>query len=252
MPKFHSHTCGVIAWLTAAGFVIEINEMFLREGAHQIIDNLVNIFSKDEIKRQYYNILKGVGYDMNCTIYKSAWKIIKDQKYPKDSKEYEIITGLNRDEINNINDIDDIRLKKFIDMFFVDKMHVRRHTNPNCIKNNGKFNPYGLLWLDKLLNVNTQIAEQFWSRLNKISSQTRTMSEFKLKLLLHHVSETHNEILKIKLIKQGVKFIPINEWNGFDASKNNLKWQENYKNKLERQRQKKLERLKELRDIKNS
>ncbi len=68
MKKVFARTLGIVAWVTADGFILDIHELFCRETATQILLSLQAILSSSPERDAFKRKIKAVGYDIACML----------------------------------------------------------------------------------------------------------------------------------------------------------------------------------------
>lgn len=92
MPRFHTHTGGIIAFMSLQGIIYDVKEVYTREGPHQVLQRFVDVFGKNKHTEAILDLTEGVGYDVACGLHKTALSLIKNKKLDPNSKAAKIIT----------------------------------------------------------------------------------------------------------------------------------------------------------------
>ena len=184
-------TGGIQAWMTQSNFIICLEEVIHYETPTEVLLSLINVLQNNP---EYAERVIAIGYDMACTLFGRAKTLIKD--------------GLLSDVAASI-------LIKILHILFVDKWHVRGHTNPMCLKGkNGLFNPYlkkfKKVLFGKNVKTNDQVVEQKWRTINKLRF-CKNLSERRFKFTLLDYKMRHNKRNEERLMRAGYAFVDISK-----------------------------------------
>lgn len=61
LPKFYSHTCGVVIWMSADGMILDYDELFVRETPTQVLLSMERMLCASPERIEFYKRLNGVG-----------------------------------------------------------------------------------------------------------------------------------------------------------------------------------------------
>ena len=172
IERFHSRTAGMIYLFRPCGIRLTHCEMFTAERLSQVFTCLIDCFGECPDESQ----LRGIVYDRCCDLDPFITRLAKNG---------------NRVADNYSN------LKFIVDIFHVEKHTLQKCTlgNPEC-----KYHP-NLPEFSFLIGMNTEVAEQSFSKINPHKFSTRKMCYAKRLLYLKFLDDIVNQQLVLKMKK---------------------------------------------------
>ena len=168
IDRFHSRTAGMFYIFRSCGIRLANFEMFTAESLSQVfvymIDTFGESFNPDD--------LRGIVYDRACDLEPFINRLSKEGNFA--ASKYET-------------------LKYMVDIF-----HVEKHTQVKCILKSEecRYHPH-LERFNDVKGMNTEIAEQSFSRINPFKFMSRKMSYCKRLLFLKFIDHSANiQVLK--------------------------------------------------------
>ena len=170
---YFDRTAGIAAIVRPCGIIVNVTEMYTCQSMTQMYLFLLGTFARGKDIQH----LKWLGYDRACGFEPFLQNLAKK----------------------------DIHLAKYLlnnTKFFVDRFHVKGHTeqcclppteNPQC-----KYHP-GLPAFSEIANANTECAEQAFRWLNKLKFSLHMMSRYKFNFFLYEMVNIHNNIRELHL-----------------------------------------------------
>ena len=175
--------------MTHSNFIIYLQEIVHHETPTEVLLTLISILQS---KKQFAERITGIGCDMACTLFGRAKTLINKRLLPESDASV---------------------LIKIIHILFVDKWHVKGHTDSMCNQGEeGLLNPYlkkfeGILHGDGV-KTNDQIVEQGWKTVNKLRF-AKNLTRRKFRFTLLECKQRHNDKNKMNLVKKGYEFVPV-------------------------------------------
>ena len=163
VDRFYARTAGMFYIFRPCGYRLASYEMYTAESLSSVFTFLVDLFGDDPIPH-----LRGIAYDRTCGFHPFLRRL--------------------GEEGNAI-------AQRYANLYFlVDIFHVKKHTtdtctlgHPNCI-----YHPH-LPRFDFVKEMNTEIAEQSFSRINPCKGSTRKMTYCRRLLYFMFVDEHENK-----------------------------------------------------------
>ena len=163
VDRFYSRTAGMFYIFRPCGYRLAAYEMYTAESLSSVFTFLVDLFGDDPSQH-----LRGIAYDRTCGFHPFLRNL-----------------GENGNEI----------AERYASLhFLVDIFHVNKHTtdtctigHPNCI-----YHPY-LPRFEFVRKMNTEIAEQSFSRINPFKNSSRKMTYCRRLLYLMFIDEHENK-----------------------------------------------------------
>ena len=183
----HKKTGGVFGIRTASGFVLELKIIHKRETPTNVILDYAKYFTSTADRINYFDRMVGLGYDMACKIIYRLITLFVGYMLP----------------VNYL-----ICWLLIIGSMFIDKMHITGHTNDALCTLGNILNPYSPRWKTILHGTNTQVAEQYWQKLNRFRFFLRLGND-KAKFWLLLFKQWCNEKQYHAMKNAGYTFIPI-------------------------------------------
>ena len=178
------YTGGITNIMTCSGFILSMYENIDRETPTEICQQLYDCMTSSDDRIKYYCHMEGFGYDMVCNIYQTTNKLKKEQ-----------ILDCNMTKFYS---------DEFMEIWFVDRLHVIKHTCNLCLT---LFNCDKNEILKKLMKgVNTQIVEQGWVKINRLHF-AKSLGKVKFNILLLDYRRSHNIRNMNQLKKKGYDFL---------------------------------------------
>ena len=170
IDKFFSRTAGTFYVFRSCGIRLGNFEMYTAESLSSVFTYLLDLFGESPNPAH----LKGIVYDRACDLYPFIKRLSC--------------------EGNNAS-------KNYLQMdYIVDCFHVEKHTQPKCTLGNQEcmFHP-GLKKFSHVKKMNTEIAEQSFSKLNPFKYATRKMNYGKRLLFLKLIDHAFNKRLSKRI-----------------------------------------------------
>lgn len=167
VDKFHNRTAGMFYLFRSCGIRISHYEMYTSESLSDVFLCLLDTFGSTP------EHINGIVYDRACGLHPFITRLSSEGNKP--AKNYEILD------------------------YIVDIFHVEKHTQPKCILQNENclYHPH-LTKFSKVKGMNTEVAEQSFSQLNRFKYMSRKMSYSKRLLFFKFIDHSHNKHITIK------------------------------------------------------
>ena len=172
IERFYNRTAGMIYLFRPCGVRLTHCEMISHESLTQIYIALVHCFGIEPAN----DLIRGIVYDRACDLKPFLDKLMRNG--------------------------DDVAGKFAALQFIVDIFHVEKHTLPKCTigKPECEYHP-SLPQFNYVKEMNTEVAEQSFNRLNPHKFSTRKMCYAKRLLFLKFLDNTVNELMILKRSK---------------------------------------------------
>ena len=187
--RFYRHSAGIFIGAFPCGVIPLYAELFGSESLTQVHGLVVDFIATTKVK------LSTIIYDDACHMVKFCRG--SDKKLKINRMDYSEASKI----LGSLN-------------FYVDRLHIRNHTDPWCHKN---CTPFGKKSLD---GINSIVAEQTFSWMNKFS-QSKGMNRARFSLFLLYILDLHNLNKEGKFYETRPDFIPIEKKVTNDGNKVN-------------------------------
>eukprot|EP00111_Clytia_hemisphaerica_P014383 TCONS_00042382-protein len=167
VDRFHSRTAGMFYLFRPCGIRLSHYEMYTSESLSSVFLYLIDTFGETAQN------LSGIVYDRSCGLHPFIQRLSNEGNLI--AKKYEALD------------------------FIVDIFHVEKHTQPKCMLPHVDclYHPF-LDRFGRVRGLNTEVAEQSNSQLNRFKYMTRKMSYCKRLLFFKFIDDTHNKICLAK------------------------------------------------------
>ena len=175
IDEFHSRTAGMFYIFRSCGIRLANFEMYTAESLSQIFLYLIDVFGEEPDS----NCLNGIVYDRACDL---------------------------EPFISRLKNEGNQAAKNFTKIkFMVDIFHVEKHSQSKCLLGNEdcRYHPR-LPRFESVKGLNTEIAEQSFSRINPFKFMTRKMSYCRRLLFLKFIDHSANKQI-IKRLEKCIK-----------------------------------------------
>ena len=171
VDRFYNRTAGMFYMFRSCGIRLSHWEMYTSESLSNVFTYLVDIFGE----KPDSSVLQGIIYDRSCDLHPFLTRL---------SKEGNEIAS----KYQNLK-------------FIVDIFHAEKHTLPKCVLSHPEciYHPH-LKRFESLKKMNTEVAEQSFSRINPFKYMTRKMSYCRRLMFLKFVDDNANEMKSKGLI----------------------------------------------------
>lgn len=168
VDRFYNRSAGMFYIFRPCGYRLAAYEMYTAESLSSIFTYLVDLFGDDPA-----NLLNGIVYDRSCGLHPFLVKL---------------------GERGN-----EIALRYSNLLFMVDIFHVEKHTTDKCSIQHPDctYHPH-LQKFDFVKGINSEVAEQSFSRINPFKSSTRKMTYCRRLLYLMFIDEYENKRMDSK------------------------------------------------------
>ena len=170
VDKFYNRTAGLFYFFRSCGVRLSHWEMYTHESLSSVFTYLVDLFGDNPAHH-----ISGIVYDRACDLHPFVTRLAREGN--NIAKQYEMLH------------------------YVVDIFHVEKHTQPKCALGNVEcmYHP-DLEKFNHFRKMNTEIAEQSFSRLNPYKYITRKMSYAKRLMFLKFIDDMYNSV-RVKKFK---------------------------------------------------
>ena len=174
IETFYGRSAGMFYVFRSCGIRLSHWEMFTAESLSSVFTWLVDLFSSTP---DLINSLRGIVYDRACEL---------------------------KPFIQRLAEEGNVVAARFLEiLYIVDIFHCEKHTQPKCILQNPscEFHPH-LAQFQHVRNMDTEVAEQSFVRINPFKGMTRKMAYGKRLLFYKFLDDNYNTRLMKKKSKK--------------------------------------------------